>query len=267
MEKLIKKVKAQKGASGKNPFSEFSMMVRKGHSECGDSAFIFSDDKKLVVGIFDGVSGDPGAEVASSDAAEATLKYLKGLDKAKEKDMKEALSKAHLAIKIGSTTGLILFLERDGSFIVASIGDSPVYSITEGKASLELPLARAVKDGDAILKFFAFRNLINAALGGPAEYLNVSIRSGKLKKGEMFILASDGLMDNLFVEVKGGYVTDSSGSADLGSLIRRKKTPAAIVKLLMETIEKRIKVGKVEKKGRVLHPKDDDIAIAVVKRL
>ena len=268
MEKLIKgrDVTDQESSSGKSSFCQFSVTVKKGHPECGDSAFVFSDDKKLIIGIFDGVSGEPGAEEASSDAAEAALDYLKGLDKAGEKEIKEALSRAHLAINISSTTASLLFLRKDGSFIVAAIGDSPIYGVdSKGKLGLEVPLARTVKDNDSILKYFAFRNYITAALGGPAELLEVSIRSGKLKKGEMFIIASDGLSDNLFVKVKEGYVTDSSGIDDLQSLIRKKNVPSAMVKTLMAEIEKRLSTGRIEKKNSSLVPKEDDIAIAVVK--
>lgn len=268
MEKLIKgrDVTDQESTTGKNSFCEFSLTVKKGHPECGDSAFVFSDDEKLVIGVFDGVSGEPGAEEASSDAAEAALDYLKKLDNAGEEEMKESLSRAHLAISISSTTASLLFLRKDGTFIVVAIGDSPIYGVdSKGKVGLEVPLARTVKDNDSILKYFAFRNYILSALGGPAELLDVSIREGRLKKGEMFIIASDGLSDNLFVKVKDGYVTDSSGASDLQSLIKGKRTPSAIVKSLMAEIAKRLSIGRVEKKGQSLVPKEDDIAIAAVK--
>ncbi|MFH0737308.1 MAG: hypothetical protein V1827_01510 [Candidatus Micrarchaeota archaeon] len=269
MEKLIKgsQVKDSEGASGKEPPFGFSILVEKGHEECGDSAFVFSDQKKLIAGVFDGVSGEPGAAMASSDAARSAFDYLKGLDEAGEKELQEALIRAHLSIRTGSTTASLLFLDKGGTFTLASIGDSPIFSIdSKGEASLELPLARVVKDNDSIFKFFHFRNAITSALGGPADALDVHIRSGKLKKGEMLILASDALNDNLYIETQDGYVTESTGKKDLGKLVGGKKSAKAICDALCKAIKTRIAKGKVERKGMVLVPKEDDIALIVVLR-
>ncbi|MEW6748644.1 MAG: protein phosphatase 2C domain-containing protein [Candidatus Micrarchaeota archaeon] len=270
MERLMKggMVELEESAEGKTPFCDFSLIVRRGHMECGDSAFVYSDENKLLAGVFDGVSGEPGAEQASSDAAEAALSYLKNLDRIGEEEMKEALSRAHLSIKISSTTASLLYLKKDGSFMVAAIGDSPIYGVdAKGGVSLEIPPARTVRDRDSILKYFAFRNYITAALGGPAELLEVSIRKGRLKKGEMLIVASDGLSDNLFVETEDGYVSDSSGVKDLQSLIKGKRTPSSVIKTLMAELAKRLSEGRVEKPGRILQPKEDDIAIAAIRLL
>ncbi|MEW6036162.1 MAG: protein phosphatase 2C domain-containing protein [Candidatus Micrarchaeota archaeon] len=269
MEKLIKgsEVADSDEGGGKTAFAEFFMAVKKGHGECGDSAFVYSDAEKVVAAVFDGVSGEPGASFASSDAAEAALEYLKGLASAGDKEMQEALSRAHLNIKLGSTTAALLFLSRDGSFVIAGIGDSPIYGISKGEVSLELPLARAVGDGDSILKFFYFRNIVTAVLGGPADSLDVGIRKGKLKKGEVLILASDGLSDNLFIKVDGGFIAESSGKEDLEGLIAKRRGPRELVKLLMGEIARRLEAGKTERKGGVLVPKEDDIAIVALRKL
>jgi serine/threonine protein phosphatase PrpC len=257
---------AQK-ASGKTSFCEFAMAVKKGHGECGDSAFVYSGKDTLVAAVFDGVSGEPGASFASSDAAAAVLEHLKGVEKPGEAAMKEALTKAHLAIRLGSTTATILHMDKRGAFMMASIGDSPAYSINgKGRLSLEMPLARLVGDNDSILKFFYFRNMVTSVLGFAGD-LNVHIRSGTLKKGEIIILASDGLSDNLFMEVKGGFVTDSSGKKDLAAIVGKLRSPASIVKKLLSELKRRIRLGKKEGPGKMLIPKADDIAIIAVRRL
>jgi serine/threonine protein phosphatase PrpC len=91
------------------------------------------------------------------------------------------------------------------------------------------------------------------------------MRSGKLKKGEAILLASDGLLDNLRVKVHDGYVTDSSGTEDLARLVGRERDPEKISRLLMKEIVTRIKAGKKEKAGLMLVPKEDDIAIAALR--
>jgi serine/threonine protein phosphatase PrpC len=268
MEDLIKGsgVKASEKASGKTSFASYSMIVKKGHGECGDSAFVYHDGEKLVAAVFDGVSGEPGAPHASSEAAAAILASLKGTGDAGEKEIKSALMKGHLAIKIGATTASILFLKKDGSFTAASVGDSPIYSVeSKGAISLELPLDRIVKENDSILKFFNFRNMVSCILGGQND-LHMHLCTGKMGAKDMFIIASDGLSDNLFVKVDDGYVTDTSGVEDLAHLIKGRVAPGAIIESLMDAIGKRQKKGRVDQAGRVLVPKDDDISIIVVKR-
>jgi serine/threonine protein phosphatase PrpC len=240
--------------------------VKKGHEECGDSAFAYCDDKKAVLGIFDGVSGEPNAASASSAAASAALNHLKALDRCDEKQMKDALMEAQLAVTAGYTTAIMLFLEKGGPFLVAGVGDSPAYGISaKGEISLEIPLARMTKDGDSIFKFFHFRSIVTSVLGPSGQDVPIRMRTGKLKKGDAILLASDGLTDNLWVKVHDGYVKDSSGIDDLKELMGRAHEPEKIIKLLMNEASRRIKAGKKEKKGEMLVPKQDDVAIAALR--
>lgn len=269
MERLIRGTKIGKSREfgGKCSFCDLFMYVKKGHEECGDSAFAYCDSKKAIVAVFDGVSGEAGAASASSAAASAALEFLKKHDKADEKVMKKALLHANEQIKEGLTTAVIAFLEKNGSVLVAGVGDSPVYGVSKGKAVLELPPGRPVGDKDSIFKFLYFRNLVTSVLGPSGFDIHVNMRSGKLRKGEMLILASDGLSDNLYLKVHEGYIKDSSGSEDLSNLIAKKRKPEAIVKHLAKEVAKRISKGKKEEKGRILAPKIDDIAIAVLRRI
>lgn len=268
MEKLIAgtKITASGSCSGSTGFCDFSATVKKGHEECGDSAFAYSDDKKVVLGIFDGVSGEPGAASASSAAASAALKHLKALGRCDERQMKEAMMQAQLAVTAGYTTAIILFVEKGGKFLVAGVGDSPAYGISaRGEVSLEIPLARMTNDEDSIFKFFYFRNIVTSVLGPSGQDVPIRMRSGKVKKGDIVLLASDGLSDNLWVKVHKGYVKDGSGTDDLEKLLGRKRGPEKIVKLLLDEVAKRIAAGKKEKKGLMLVPKEDDIAIAALR--
>jgi len=268
MEKLIPgtKVTASASCSGSAGFCDFALTVKKGHEECGDSAFAYSDAGKVVVGIFDGVSGEPGAATASSDAAAAALKHLKTLDTCDGKRMRDALMQAQLAVTAGYTTAVILFVEKDGSFLVAGVGDSPAYSISaEGRVEMEIPLARMTDDGDSIFKFFYFRNVVTSVLGPSGQDVPVRMREGRLKKGEVLLLASDGLSDNLWVKVRDGYVKDGSGTDDLKTLIGKQRDPGKIIGLLLDGVAERIAAGKKEKKGMMLVPKEDDVAITALR--
>jgi serine/threonine protein phosphatase PrpC len=270
MEKLMcgAGIAADAACSGGTAFCDFQLSVRKGHEECGDSAFVYSDADKVVAGIFDGVSGELGAASASSAAASAALDYLKTFDSCDEERMKEALMRAQLAIRAGYTTASLLFLAKSGAFIIGGVGDSPAYGISaKGEFSLEIPLARETKDKDSVFRFFHFRNLVSSALGRNGKDVPLAIRSGKLRAGEVVLLSSDGLYDNLWVKVHDGYVTDSSGTDDLKSLVGAERDPRAIVRLLMDAITERIRAGKKETDGGLLVPKADDVAIAAFRFL
>ena len=77
---------------------DFFVCVKKMHEECGDSAFVYSDEKKLIAGVFDGVSGEPNAASASSIAASTILDYLKNHNAADEKLVEDALLNTHTKI-------------------------------------------------------------------------------------------------------------------------------------------------------------------------
>jgi serine/threonine protein phosphatase PrpC len=267
MERLIKgteiSVKAPETSESSSigPFS-FSISLRRGHEECGDSAFVFCDGKKFMAGVFDGVSGEPGAAAASSIASEAILARLKDEKKISEKALKEAILLANRSIKKGFTTATVICLESDGAFIIAGVGDSLAYGIdSRGEVSSELPQSRSVGDDHSILK------LVTTVLGPSGIDISMHVRKGRLKKGEILILATDGLSDNLFVKVKEGYVSDTAGTEDLGVILGAERDPEKICAKLLSEVKARMSGEKTELPGRMLIPKHDDVAIVAVKLL
>lgn len=252
-----------------------SVIVKKGHDECGDSALVYHDRSKIILAVFDGVSGEPGASRASGDAARSILSSLKGVDDVDEGSILSALQKADTDVRFGFTTALVLSVKREsGEFLISGIGDSPAYSRdSKGVVSLELPLSRVVQDNDSIMRFFSYRNIVSSVIGqgrsskiGERPGGDVLIRSGTLSEGDAIILASDALTDNLYVEVKDGFVTDSSGTRDLQGILGKENDPERIVARLVSEIQKRIEGGRVDKEGAVLIPKKDDLSIAVITR-
>lgn len=270
MEKLMlgEAIRKEMSFGCKTKIGECFSFVRKGHDECGDSAFVYMDGKKAILGVFDGVSGEAGAASASSIAATTVLEFLKKHDKADGKIMAKALARASREIKRGYTTASVCFITKDGSTILAAVGDSPVYGITKnGKIALELPLGREVGDNNAIFKFFFFRNLVTSVLGPSGVDIHIHTREGKIRKGDMLIIASDCLNDNLYIKVHKGYVKDSSGTKDLKKIMGSLKKPESIVKKLAREIKKRIAGGKKEIKDYVLAPKEDDLALIAFRKL
>lgn len=263
---LIKgsEVKDEQTVTSQLTFCDFCVSVKKGNSECGDSAFVYYDKNKLIAGVFDGVSGEPDAALASSVAAANILESLRAHDHATEKLLEDALVHSHTKIKKGFTTGSIVFLEKDGTVTIAGVGDSPIYTITGDSIYSELHLARVVRNGDSILKFLSSRHMITSFIGPSNNDIIVCTKSGKLAKDEKLIIATDGLLDNLYVGVHDGYITDSLGLVDLKNILPKEGSSENIVRSLMVDITKRISAGKIEHKDRLLHPKDDDISIICI---
>lgn len=247
-----------------NNFGPLHYIVRQGHEECGDDIAIYEDDKKLILAVFDGVSGEEGAKNAAKTASQTILNSLKIHDVVNENLLKMAIIDANKEIEKGFTTISLAFIEKTGKITLASVGDSAIYSKSKGKIYLELPLGRAVGNGDSIMKFFAFRNIVTSVLGPSESDMEVHIADGILTKGDILIIASDGLVDNLFVETKNGLISDSSGVNDLESLIKSNE-PKEIIKELVDTIDLRLKTGRIEESDKIIEPKKDDLSIIVFR--
>ena len=104
-------------------------------------------------------------------------------------------------------------------------------------------------------------------MGPHDSEIELKIKTGRITKGDIIIMASDALTDNLYVKTKEGYVTDATGTADLKELVGKTTKPQTIVKKLVKEIEKRIKKGKIQNKNRILFPKTDDLTIIALRWL
>jgi|GEM_PF-1548272 len=253
-----------KKASIKAPFCKISAAVRRGHEVCGDSAFIYADDEKAIFGVFDGVSGEPSADSASTIAASTVLKELKEVKTPTAKKLKDALSKAHAEVNEGYTTALVLFVKKDGSYMVASVGDSALYSLDSGEIDLEIPLGRIVSKGDTIFRFMKFRNIVKSVVGWASGGMEINIQRGKLSSGNILIAATDCLPDNLEVEVSEFNVEEQSGKVDLGRIIGKTRDPQKILDKIYETIRERMSNEGRKQRGKyLLESKLDDLGIIV----
>jgi hypothetical protein len=244
------------------PFADIAYDVRRGHETCGDSAFAYCDDKKAVIAVFDGVSGEPGAAEASSIAALAILNHLKGKDSPTKNDMQESLVNAHANVIVGYTTASVAVVERGGRFICASVGDSTIYSLgKDGGMKLELQPMRTVGKGAPVDEFIFQRMVVPVALGLDAD-MQILMREGKLDDGDFLLVMTDAIMDNLKIKVKGGKVADTSGVEDLRLIIGDASGAANVVKSIRdETVRRMDARFDIREKDSVLVSKLDDLAI------
>jgi len=208
------------------------------------------------------VSGEPGAEVASSVAAVAILNHLKKIEKIKPIDLQDALIHAHSNIIMGTTTALIVVIERSGSFMCASVGDSAMYSIDkDGKVATQIEQMRVVGPGSSIFRFMMLRNVVGSVLGTEGD-LQIYFKQGTLDPGESLLLLSDGITDNLVIKTQEGNVSDCTGVEDLKSIIGHDREIGKIVTRIRKEIWRRME-DKVElkEKDKSLLIKPDDFAM------
>ena len=243
-------------------FAEVSYVVRKGHEACGDSAFAYVDDRKAIIAVFDGVSGEPGAEQASSVAAVATLNSLKAKDSPTKDDIQEAFVEAHSNITYGFTTAAVAVVERKGRFISGSVGDSTLYSLgRKGRVRLELVPMRIVGNGTPVMDFLMQRAVVPVALGLPSD-MQIYMREGRLSDGDSLLLMTDAVLDNLSVNVRKGKVSDCSGVADLTRILRGAAGIKEAVSRIRDEIVRRMDARfDIRDPDAVLVAKQDDMAI------
>ena len=259
-------IKGEEKGNFSEGFADIAYLVRKGHDVCGDSAFIAVDENKAVLAVLDGVSGEPDAEQASSVAALAMLNYLKNIESPTQEEIQEAFVTGHSNIISGFTTAVVVVVQKNGKFIAGSVGDSAFYGIDKGrKIILEIPPARIVGEGSPVSSFIPMRNAVPSALGLPGD-LNILIKQGKLENGEIVLLATDAVMDNMKVKIKDDAVIDSSGIEDLGDIIKGANDPVQVVgKVCGEVVKRMAKVTEKKDKDSILVTKPDDLAVVCLR--
>jgi serine/threonine protein phosphatase PrpC len=259
---LGKDIKTEKKGDATCKYADISYIVRRMHDACGDSAVIHIDDKKTILSVLDGVSGEEGAEQASSIAAIAILNNLKDNDDITKDDLQDALVNAHSHIVYGFTTALVVAIKPDGGFVSASIGDSTIYSFDKsGNLDIVMDIMRMVGVGSPVFRFALFRNNVTSVLGLQAD-LEIYFKDGKLDPGDSLLLVTDGILDNLKIEIEDEKVKSCSGIMDLKEIIGKENDIKKITRKIRNEILKRIEDNvEIKEESESLIIKPDDFAI------
>ena len=192
----------------------------------------FQDNLHSIYGVFDGVGGHEGGDIASQAAKDYLEKNsevfsdMTSLEDIKNK-MKDILVEAHEAIKEkpGSSTASVVKIMLDRTAVIGNIGDSRVYLLENGSQSVEhLTLDdsgfkaytigspeeydyKKIQEDMAQIDTFDFlpdniplfaartRNGISQALG--TREMEPNIYTHPLSPGDRLIIMSDGIHDNL----------------------------------------------------------------------
>lgn len=243
--------------------------IRKGknHETCDDAVLLLVNENFALIGVFDGVSGEPFAQSASETALR-TIKFFITQNFGKmqnEKLVERAIEEANFAIDKGATTVSIVLVLPDGQYFFENIGDSHIYKLDEhGKVH------RITKDfkganGSGVIEYLHNRYLVGNCLGGLVREGEIEFGQGKLKKGEFLLAMSDGVTDNLFIEVEGGVISEGSGKHDLEILLDGKDMASEIIDAIAKVVKHRMRSGEMSGDGKILVPKEDDIGLVVFK--
>ena len=196
---------------------------KEGKTKNEDAYFILHN----AVGIFDGMGGASAGEVASGIARDYVEEELKkipqnvSLLQAKE-HLQRILTEAHKQIfkkscqdvnfsGMGTTADVAIFCEdqKTKKLVVGHVGDSRIYvlrkngnleQVTEDDNSARyIPNLNNLTSAEGLSaeqqQVWKYRNVIDNALG--AKYLGTRIFSTDIYDGDVVLLCSDGISDNL----------------------------------------------------------------------
>lgn len=229
---------------------------------CDDSALLVIGDSYILIGVFDGVSGQPNASTASETALITIANYIeKNFKKKKPEELLEnAISEANYAVQAGGTTASIALILNNGDYFYANIGDSHIYKMSNSKVTR---LTKDDRDSSSFASYIKSRYYVGECIG--SLITSIDKGKGKLEKDDAIFAISDGIVDNLFVKIEGGIVTDTSGKQDLEFIFKDKKDIKSMVESLAEEIKKRMQLKEEVIDRGILVPKEDDAAIVIFR--
>ncbi|OGD93616.1 hypothetical protein A2697_04135 [Candidatus Curtissbacteria bacterium RIFCSPHIGHO2_01_FULL_41_44] len=217
--------------------------------------FPYGEEEKGLnwAAVLDGVGGLEHGELASRIAIEVISTNLSNLDPALkseevEKKIKETLQQASRVVseKVpgGATTCVIVKIVEDDNgktAVIGSVGDSRAYLLREGNLRLIteddslIPVVLREEfddtDGSDLDKYdyaiFRQRNIVTQSLGSDQE-IGVHLYREKLNRGDMIILTSDGVHDNLTTREIEEVVAEGGDVAE--ALVEKAKNRSVIPK-------------------------------------
>ena len=204
----------------KNKNEDSFLILEKSHSS--------SDEKDYLLAVCDGLGGMKAGEIASSLCCQSLERFYNISDEFSDRTffLKSMIRNANNEVyqvqlikkeyKGMATTLTILLLNNKNAYY-ASIGDSRLYLLRNGK------LTQLTEDETVVWKQYRQNNLskdelvnhpqshlLTNALGSHQFVRTNSIKSISVKKEDVFLLSSDGLHDYLTDEIIQNIMTESS---------------------------------------------------------
>ena len=182
----------------------------------------------------DGMGGHNAGEIASSKAVELVAGELSGVDATDDKEICKEIASAvdfansciyEMSLKkrehSGMGTTLVVAFVKDGHLLVANIGDSCAYVVSEKnmrKITIDHSVVEELVQRGTITREQARnhpdKNIITRAVGTD-EYVDADFFEYKLHLGDTIVLCSDGLTEMVEDEKIKDLVNNSESVDDL----------------------------------------------------
>lgn len=196
---------------GKRDVNQDNFMVDKlfayAGEDCEIKGYIDCNPNELhVVAVADGVASSMHGELASKAAIQAISHFIdnyrneEGVHETLIEELMNQVNEKILILgkKIGKTaTTVSLFLWKNDRYWAANIGDSPIYSLSNGKLemlSTEHTVAREKIESGLYVEqrdFHSLTRYLGKSQIAGSEMVN--IRTGIIKQGDIFLICSDGI--------------------------------------------------------------------------
>ena len=195
-----------------------------GKKRKGNEDSLFLDDSLGLYVVADGMGGHRAGEIASQLVVKTISEYIQQsknnggaekkniLNKTLSREANQLLTGIQLSNEVvheasldnedfrgmGSTVSAVYF--SNGTFIVANVGDSPIYLIRDGKIKLISVLHTVLAEQTAIDPANAeklgmeFRHVLTRAMGTERS-VNTDIYEIQCFKDDILVISSDGLSD------------------------------------------------------------------------
>jgi protein phosphatase PTC7 len=235
--------------------------------DCGDDSFMVTP---RVVGVADGVGGWRKQGIDPSHFANKMMEYCKDLVQ-KEK-MQEPLSLMQTAYKrivhgeepiLGSSTVCLASMEPSGNLTVANLGDSGLVVVRDGRVVFQSEMKT--------WQFNTPYQLTGPPKGFPKGFAigdqpeSSAMGKVQVEPGDVVVLGSDGLWDNLFPQQIADIVSAANAEGKTSCEIADILKQVAFATSLDRDVTSPIQVeaqqhGKLYKGG-----KPDDITVVVAR--
>ncbi|KAK1588007.1 hypothetical protein Q3G72_019131 [Acer saccharum] len=180
----------------------------------GEDAFFVSGYNGGVIAVADGVSGWAEHNVDPSLFSRELMAKTSYLveDEEVNYDPQILIQKAHAATSsIGSATIIVAMLERNGTLKVASVGDCGLRIIREG---------RIIYSSSPQEHYFDCPYQLSSEVV-TQTYLDANVSSVEMMEGDIIVMGTDGLFDNVFDHEIVSTTARFSGAAEAAKALAK----------------------------------------------
>ncbi|XP_057548328.1 probable protein phosphatase 2C 1 [Amaranthus tricolor] len=180
----------------------------------GEDAFFISSYGGGTIAVADGVSGWAELDVDPALFSKEFMANASSMveDEEVNNDPQALLRKAHAATSsVGSATVIIAMMETNGILNIANVGDCGLRVIRKGQVMFSTCPQE---------HYFDCPYQLSSQSSGQT-YLDAMVSSVKLKEGDIVVMGSDGLFDNVFDQEIASTVVSNSDVTEAAKALAR----------------------------------------------